>query len=94
MTKEELMLTQNELKEATTDLENTRTQLQKTETTLRRTRQDRDEQKHLVSHHVKTENMLHAQATQVHRWSFSCRFVLNHYLEGWKPFFEAVIDNV
>ena len=73
-TKEELATTQETLKETEQDLTETKDTLKTTTTNLYRTRKDRDEQKHLVSQHIKSETKLHEQASQV----LKVNFVGNH----------------
>lgn len=64
-TKEELAETKEDLTITTKNLEDTTQNLKVTKGHLRKTTQDRDEQRHLVGKHVKTETKLHQQATQV-----------------------------
>jgi septal ring factor EnvC (AmiA/AmiB activator) len=64
-TKEELLDTKDTLMKTQEDLEETSDKLKTTTTNLYRTRKDRDEQKHLVSQHIKSETKLHEQASQV-----------------------------
>ena len=69
-TQEELTTTKEELTQTCQTLEETETTLKTTKSNLYRTRKDRDEQKHLVTQHVKTETKLYEQAAQVlaFRW--------------------------
>lgn len=64
-TKAELQETKEELEVTNKNLEQTTETLTQTKGILKSTRKDRDEQRHLVSHHVKSEAKLHSQATQV-----------------------------
>lgn len=64
-TKHELEETTKELQHTGKQLELTSVALKVTERKLDRTAQERDEQKHLVTVHVKTEEKLHSQATKV-----------------------------
>ena len=58
-------LTKEKLEETEQTLEDTSNRLVDTKKTLVKTRVDRDEQKFLVSQHIKSEAKLHSQATQV-----------------------------
>ena len=64
-TKKELEVTTEKLTETKDTLKTTKTTLRETKITLRDTEQDRNEQRHLVDEHVKTETDLFSQATQV-----------------------------
>ena len=64
-TKEELADTKEVLAETAQNLEETKDTLKTTKANLYRTRKDRDEQKHLVGQHIKSETKLHEQASQV-----------------------------
>jgi kinesin family protein 11 len=64
-TKAELEETSKELQETGQKLEQTTDTLRVTKCKLSKTTMERDEQKHLVSAHVKTEEKLHSQATQL-----------------------------
>ena len=58
-------ITEKKLEETEQTLEDTTNKLVDTKKTLVKTRVDRDEQKFLVSQHIKSETKLHSQATQV-----------------------------
>ena len=58
-------ITKEKLEETEQTLEDTTNRLVDTKKTLVKTRVDRDEQKFLVSQHIKSEAKLHSQATQV-----------------------------
>ncbi|XP_071090548.1 kinesin-like protein KIF11-A [Haliotis cracherodii] len=64
-TKKELEETSEQLTVTTKNLEETTTTLQETQVTLKHTTQDRDEQQFLVGEHVKTEDNLYTEATQL-----------------------------
>ena len=64
-TKKELEVTTEKLTETKDTLKTTKSTLRETKITLRDTEQDRNEQRHLVDEHVKTETDLFSQATQV-----------------------------
>jgi len=57
--------TKEKLEDTTKQLDDTQQNLHVTKKTLRLTKKQRDEQKHLVTEHVKTETVLHEQASQV-----------------------------
>jgi kinesin family protein 11 len=82
-TKQELEETTRELQHTGKQLELTSVALKVTERKLGQTTQERDEQKHLVLVHVKTEDKLHSQATKVafcssflHNYKFFSQLVL------------------
>ena len=60
-------ITREKLEETEQTLEDTTNRLVDTKKTLVKTRVDRDEQKFLVSQHIKSEAKLHSQATQVEK---------------------------
>lgn len=64
-TKHELEETSKELEETGKELSATKDDLRETTSQLCQMTDDRNEQKHLVAVHVKTESKLHSQATQV-----------------------------
>ena len=64
-TKEELEEKTKDLEYTTKELEETSETLRTTETKLTRTTTERDEQRHLVKEHVKTETKLFGQASKV-----------------------------
>ena len=64
-TKQELVERSKELEETEKRLEETSNNLRVTTGKLHEMTDDRDEQKHLVGVHVRTETKLHSQATQV-----------------------------
>ncbi|XP_064614388.1 kinesin-like protein KIF11-A [Liolophura sinensis] len=64
-TKDDLVNTKNQLDSTTKTLEETITVLDETKTDLQLTTQDRDEQRHLVEHHVETEGSLYTEASQL-----------------------------
>ena len=65
-TKQELDEKTEELTVTTKNLEETADTLKVTRGVLRKTRRDRDEQKHLVGEHVKSESSLQEQASEVY----------------------------
>ena len=71
-TKMELEETSKELESTQEKLEVTTGTLKVTERRLDRTTQDRDEQRHLVTVHVKTETKLHSEASQVSPTTMIC----------------------
>ena len=64
-TKQELEERTEELTVTSKELEDTTSNLKRTKTVLRATAQVRDEQKHLVACHVKTEKVLYSDANKV-----------------------------
>ncbi|XP_046563790.1 kinesin-like protein KIF11-B [Haliotis rubra] len=64
-TKKELEETSEQLTVTTKNLEETTVTLQETQVNLKHTTQDRDEQQFLVGEHVKTEDLLYTEATEL-----------------------------
>jgi hypothetical protein len=64
-TQEELQVTTDKLTVTKEKLVKTKTNLRETKVTLRQTEQDRNEQKFLVSEHLKNENELYENALSV-----------------------------